>query len=61
MRKTVYSFLLTPLSKIRIVPPIRMFSVSELKDMITFEGFEIVEAESLTEKGNQYYIAARKK
>lgn len=58
-----YSFisaLISLLIKIGLVPEIRYFKNSELKDLITKCNFNIVEAESLNKNNTEYFIAAKK-
>jgi 2-polyprenyl-3-methyl-5-hydroxy-6-metoxy-1,4-benzoquinol methylase len=46
-------------AKIGLVPKIKFFNVSELKDVISNGNFEIVETESLHKSGDQQFIVAK--
>ncbi len=60
MRGTFLGFLLSPVSKIGLIPPITLFKISELEDLMTDGNFEIVETECLSQSGQQYFIVAKK-
>jgi 2-polyprenyl-3-methyl-5-hydroxy-6-metoxy-1,4-benzoquinol methylase len=59
--ETFLSVLLSLGSKIGLVPNISPFKISELEDSITAGNFEIVETEYLHQRGQQYFIVAKKK
>ncbi|NJD54013.1 MAG: class I SAM-dependent methyltransferase [Candidatus Methanoperedens sp.] len=61
MRGTFLGVLLSPVSKIGLIPPITLFKISELKDLMTDGNFEIVETECLNQSGQQYFVVAKKK
>ena len=61
IKGTFLGVLLSPLSKIGLIPQITSFKVSELEDLMTDENFEIVETECLHKSGQQYFVAAKKK
>jgi len=61
IRGTFLGILLSPVSKIGLIPPITLFKISELKDLMTDGNFEIVETECLHQSSQQYFIAAKKK
>ncbi len=61
MRGTFLGVLLSPVSKIGLIPPITLFKISELEDLMTDGNFEIVETECLHQSGQQYFIVAKKK
>ena len=61
IRGTFLGVLLSPVSKIGLIPPITSFKISELEDSISNGNFEIVETECLHQRSQQYFIAAKKK
>lgn len=61
IRGTFLGVLLSPVSKIGLIPPITSFKISELEDSIANGNFEIVETECLHQRSQQYFIAAKKK
>jgi len=61
IRGTFFGVLLSPVSKIGLIPPIKSFKISELEDSIANGNFEIVETECLHQRSQQYFIAAKKK
>ena len=61
MRGTFLGVLLSPLSKIGLIPQITSFKISELEDLMTDGNFEIIETECLHKSGQQYFIVAKKK
>jgi 2-polyprenyl-3-methyl-5-hydroxy-6-metoxy-1,4-benzoquinol methylase len=61
MRGTFLGVLLSPVSKIGLIPPIKYFKISELEDLMTEGNFEIVETECLDKSGQQYFVVAKKK
>ncbi|HJH29383.1 MAG TPA: class I SAM-dependent methyltransferase [Methanosarcinaceae archaeon] len=61
IRGTFLGVLLSPVSKIGLIPPIKSFKISELEDSIANGNFEIVETECLHQRSQQYFIAAKKK
>ncbi|MCZ7383137.1 MAG: class I SAM-dependent methyltransferase [Candidatus Methanoperedens sp.] len=60
IRGTFLGVLLSPVSKIGLIPPIKSFKISELEDLMTDGNFEIVENECLHKSGQQYFIVAKK-
>ncbi|MCZ7382934.1 MAG: class I SAM-dependent methyltransferase [Candidatus Methanoperedens sp.] len=60
IRGTFLGVLLSPVSKIGLIPPITSFKISELEDLMTDGNFEIVETECLHKSGQQYFIVAKK-
>ena len=52
--------LLFLVTKMGIIPYVKFFSVAELEDSITKGGFQIVEAESMTNNPMSYFIVAKK-
>ena len=58
--KTLLSIPLSLLSRIGLVPKIRLFKLPELEEAIADGDFEIVEAECLHQSTRQYFIAAKK-
>ena len=58
--KTFLRILLFLATKVRIVPYIGFFKISELEGLITKENFQIVEYELLSESPPHYFIVARK-
>jgi 2-polyprenyl-3-methyl-5-hydroxy-6-metoxy-1,4-benzoquinol methylase len=61
MRGTFLGVLLSPVSKIGLIPQITSFKITELEDSIASGYFEIVETECLHQRSQQYFIAAKKK
>ena len=61
MRGTFLGVLLSPLSKIGLIPQFTSFNISELEDLMTEGNFEIVETECLDKSGQQYFVVAKKK
>jgi 2-polyprenyl-3-methyl-5-hydroxy-6-metoxy-1,4-benzoquinol methylase len=61
IRGTYFSSLLSPLSKIGLIPLVSSFKLSELINLITNVSFSIVEVECLNKSGNQNFIVAKKK
>ncbi len=61
MRGTFLGVLLSPVSKIGLIPSITSFKISELEDLMTDGNFEIVETECLHKSGQLYFIVAKKK
>jgi ubiquinone/menaquinone biosynthesis C-methylase UbiE len=61
IKGTLYGYVLPPLSAVGIMPPLTSFTTSGLVHIVTDTGFEIVETECVQEKGQQYFIAARRK
>ncbi|HEY9204711.1 MAG TPA: class I SAM-dependent methyltransferase [Candidatus Methanoperedens sp.] len=61
IKGTFLGFLLSPLSKIGLIPQITSFKVSELEDLMIDGNFEIIETECLNKSGQQYFIVAKKK
>ena len=59
-KKSFINILIFLLTKMRIIPCMKFFEISELKDSITNGNFQIVEAESLNQSGTEYFIAAKK-
>jgi 2-polyprenyl-3-methyl-5-hydroxy-6-metoxy-1,4-benzoquinol methylase len=60
IKGTFLGVLLSPLSKIGLIPQITSFKVSELEDLMIDENFEIVETECLNKSGQQYFVVAKK-
>jgi len=60
IRGTFLGVLLSPLSKIGLIPQFTSFKISELQDLMTDGNFEIVETECLHKSGQQYFIVAKK-
>jgi 2-polyprenyl-3-methyl-5-hydroxy-6-metoxy-1,4-benzoquinol methylase len=58
---TYFSSLLSPLSKIGLIPLVSSFKQSELINLIIDASFYIVEVECLHKSGNQNFIVAKKK
>jgi ubiquinone/menaquinone biosynthesis C-methylase UbiE len=58
---TYFSGLLSPLSKIGLIPLVSSFKLSELINLITDASFNIVEVECLHKSGDQNFIVAKKK
>ena len=48
------------MSKIGLIPPITLFKISELEDLMTNGNFEIVETECLDKSGQLYFVVAKK-
>jgi hypothetical protein len=61
IKGTFLGVLLSPLSKIGLIPQITSFKISELEDLMTDGNFEIVETECLHKSGQQYFVVAKKK
>ena len=61
IRGTYFSYILSPLSKIGLIPPITTFNVTELEKLMTDEDLDIAEVECLHKSGQQYFVAAKKK
>lgn len=61
IKRTYYGFLLSPMSKMGLIPPIKLFKISELENLMTDGNFDIVEVACLDKSGQQYYIVAKKK
>ncbi len=61
IKGTFLGVLLSPLSKIGLIPQITSFKISELEDLMTDGNFEIVETECLHKSGQLYFIVAKKK
>ncbi|PWB55895.1 MAG: class I SAM-dependent methyltransferase [Candidatus Methanoperedenaceae archaeon] len=61
IRGTFLGVLLWPVSKIGLIPPITLFKISELEDLLTDGNFEIVETECLHKSGQLYFVVATKK
>ncbi len=61
IKGTFLGVMLSLLSKIGLTPPITLFKISELEDLMTDGNFEIVETECLDKSGQQYFIVAKKK
>lgn len=61
IRGTFLGVLLWPVSKIGLIPPITLFKISELEDLMTDGNFEIVETECLHKSGQLYFVVAKKK
>ena len=59
-KKSFINILLFLLTKMRIVPNMRFFKVSELAESITNGNFQIVETNSLDHSQASYFIAAKK-
>jgi 2-polyprenyl-3-methyl-5-hydroxy-6-metoxy-1,4-benzoquinol methylase len=59
-KNTFLAFLFLLLSKIRIIPYVKFFKVSELKDLIVNENFEIIETEKTFSDTYSYYIVVKK-
>lgn len=60
IKGTFLGVLLSTVSKIGLIPPIKSFKISELEDLIIDGNFEIVETECLHKSGQQYFIVAKK-
>jgi 2-polyprenyl-3-methyl-5-hydroxy-6-metoxy-1,4-benzoquinol methylase len=60
IRGTFLGVLLSPVSKIGLIPPIKSFKISELEDSIANVNFEIVETECLHQRSQQYFVVAKK-
>jgi 2-polyprenyl-3-methyl-5-hydroxy-6-metoxy-1,4-benzoquinol methylase len=61
MRGTFLGVLLSPVSKIGLIPQFTSFKISELEYLMTDGNFEIVETECLNRSGQQYFLVAKKK
>ena len=61
IRGTYFSFLLSPISKIGLIPPITTLNVPELEKLMTDVYLEIVDVECLHKSGQQYFVVAKKK
>jgi 2-polyprenyl-3-methyl-5-hydroxy-6-metoxy-1,4-benzoquinol methylase len=61
IRGTYFGYLLSPISKIGLIPPITTFNVPELEKLITDEDLDIVGVECLHKSGQQYFVVAKKK
>ena len=61
IRGTYFGFLLSPISKIGLIPPITTFNISELEKLMTGQDFDIVAVECLHKSGRQYFMVAKKK
>lgn len=60
IKGTFLGVLLSPLSKIGLIPQITSFKISELEDLMTEGNLEIVETECLHKSGPQYFVVAKK-
>ena len=60
IKGTFLGVLLSPLSKIGLIPQITSFKISELEDLMIDGNFEIVETECLHKSGQQYFVVAKK-
>ncbi|MDD1680035.1 MAG: class I SAM-dependent methyltransferase [Methanoregula sp.] len=58
--KSCLSVLLSLVTKTGIIPPMRFYKISELKDSVSRRNFQIVETECLVPNPTEYYIVARK-
>lgn len=61
IKGTYFGFLLSPMSKIGLIPPITTFNISELERLMTDQDFDIVGVECLNKSGQQYFVVAKKK
>ncbi|MFA6570879.1 MAG: class I SAM-dependent methyltransferase [Bacteroidota bacterium] len=52
--------LISLFGKIIRIPYLKLFKIQELKDLITYGNFEIIETEFLNNRGQQYFIIAKK-
>jgi 2-polyprenyl-3-methyl-5-hydroxy-6-metoxy-1,4-benzoquinol methylase len=59
-KNTFLALLFLLLTKIRIIPYVKFFKISELKDLIINENFEIIEAEKTFSDTYNYYIVVKK-
>ena len=59
-KNTFFAFLFLLLSKIRIIPYVKFFKISELKDFIINENFEIIETEKTFSDTYSYFIVVKK-
>jgi 2-polyprenyl-3-methyl-5-hydroxy-6-metoxy-1,4-benzoquinol methylase len=59
--KSFISFIISIVSKLRIVPDVTKLKFSEIEDMITEGGFQIIETEVLGEGVSTYFVVAKKK
>jgi 2-polyprenyl-3-methyl-5-hydroxy-6-metoxy-1,4-benzoquinol methylase len=60
IRGTYFGFLLSPISKIGLIPQITTFKITELEKLMTDEDLHIVRVECLHKSGKQYFVVARK-
>lgn len=60
-KKTVMILLQSLLSKIRVIPYMRKFKISELERIVEGSNFSIIETQNLYSTPPNYYIVARKK
>lgn len=60
-KKTVMILLQSLLSKIRVIPYMRKFKISELERIVEGSNFSIIETQNLYVTPPNYYIVARKK
>lgn len=58
--KSFFRFLMSFLSKIKILPYVDALKFSDLEDLMTNEGFQIVETEILGQTMQTYFIVAKK-
>lgn len=58
-RNTLLRILLFPLMKLGLIPEMKSYKVSELKELLISNGFEIAECESL-EEGSNCFIVGKK-
>jgi 2-polyprenyl-3-methyl-5-hydroxy-6-metoxy-1,4-benzoquinol methylase len=61
IKGTYFSFLLSPISKIGLIPPITTLNLPELEKLMTDEDLDIIEVECLHKSGQQYFVVAKKK
>jgi 2-polyprenyl-3-methyl-5-hydroxy-6-metoxy-1,4-benzoquinol methylase len=61
VKGTYFGVLLSPMSKIGLIPPITAFNVSELERLMTDQDIDIVGVECLHKSGQQYFMVAKKK
>jgi 2-polyprenyl-3-methyl-5-hydroxy-6-metoxy-1,4-benzoquinol methylase len=59
--KSFISFIISIVSKLRIVPDVTKLKFSEIEDMITEGEFQIIETEVLGEGVSTYFVVAKKK
>lgn len=61
IKGTYFGVILSPMSKIGLIPPITAFSLVELEKLMTDADFNIIGSECLDKSGQQYFITAKKK
>ncbi len=58
--KPFLSFIMSVIIKLRILPSVNKLKFSEIEDLITKEGFQIIETEILGDGVSTYFVVAKK-